>query len=174
MGRGALGGGGRGHVNIDHPSKALVIGKTRKQSSTDASLTEVSPVKVGTKTAQVPMLEWKEPGVIAEAEGTLVQKKLEFGRRRWLGSTYLVRVPLPLHHHRLVNRSVPRSKLLLKRTSKFLDRRAPVRSTVGINEYFILELSWAWQRCDSSRTLRLRMRVCPIHSLCSANTDSQV
>jgi hypothetical protein len=71
-----------------------VIGETRKWSSTDASLTEVSPVKEGTETAQVSMLEWKEPGVIAEAEGTQVQKKLEFREEKVTGK-YLPRSGTP-------------------------------------------------------------------------------
>jgi hypothetical protein len=54
---------------------------SRKRTSTDASLTEVSPVKVntsGTEATEVLMLTWKEPGVIAEVGQSGTQKQLDF------------------------------------------------------------------------------------------------
>jgi hypothetical protein len=69
MGRGR--GDGKGQV--------LAI-ENRKRTSADAKLNEASPAKNKTETTQVPMLEWKEPGVIAELEGSGAQKKLAFER----------------------------------------------------------------------------------------------
>jgi hypothetical protein len=66
MGRGR--GDGKGQI--------LAI-ENRKHTSAYAKLNEDSPARK-TKTTQVPMLEWKEPGVIAESEGSGAQKKLAF------------------------------------------------------------------------------------------------
>jgi hypothetical protein len=88
QGRGGGRGGRSGHGNRDTGRGAGrgqgggAIFDSRKRSSTDASLTEVSPVKEatgGTTASEVLMLTWKEPGVIAEGGKGGTQKKLDFG-----------------------------------------------------------------------------------------------
>jgi hypothetical protein len=57
-----------------------VLGDTRKRTSADASLTEVSPVKGVQPTPDVPRLEWKDTGVIVESPENMkdAAKKLDF------------------------------------------------------------------------------------------------
>jgi hypothetical protein len=71
-------GAGRG-LGAQGNSNALVTADTRKRMSAVAHLTEGSLAKEGTASTQVPMLEWKEPGVVVEKADVSAQKKLEFG-----------------------------------------------------------------------------------------------
>ena len=65
----------------------LVVQDNRKRSSAEAKLTKVSPANEVLNHEQPPMLEWKEPGVIAPAEGQEVRQKLTFEDGDGGGST---------------------------------------------------------------------------------------
>ena len=74
-------------------SGAQSIVETRKRSSAEAKLTEVSPSKDGMGTTPL-QLSWKEPGVITTVEESGVQKQLIFGEGKG-GKNYIPRSGTP-------------------------------------------------------------------------------
>ena len=91
-GEGARGRGGRGRGG--GRSDPLPIVESRKRSSADARLTEVSPVKPDNPNVVAPpLLEWKEPGVIEQADGKGVSKQLCFAEEP--AKTYEAPVGVP-------------------------------------------------------------------------------
>jgi hypothetical protein len=93
--------GGRGHGGYQghaggHGNGQLTLGENRKRTSTDASLSEVSPPKGAQANIEVPRLEWKSPGEIAVSEGgkSEVAKKLDFEGEKE-AKTYITRSGTP-------------------------------------------------------------------------------
>jgi hypothetical protein len=82
-GGGRSGTGGRGRGTGRGSQGAPSAADSRKRTSTDAKLTEASPIKDPVQQASPPlMLEWKTPGVIGIAEDSEAKKKLDFGSER--------------------------------------------------------------------------------------------